>query len=98
MAQASADNIASGNLSETDKIGLRTILAQMDTMSARIRQALGEDSQAPATPALAIQGSTPVSQAAGEEETPAKIEPIAPVTEPTPPSTIDQAEGSMDLD
>lgn len=98
MAQGNADNIASGNLTASEKLSLQAILAQMESVSARIRQKLGEDTQTPSTPALAVQGSTPVSQAAVEEEVPVKMEPLAPAAEPTPPSTVYQAEGSMDLD
>lgn len=98
MAQASSDHIVTGDLNDYDRHGLRTMLAQMETMGARIRQVLGEDAHAPSTQALALQGSTPVSQIAGEEETAGKLETLAPMTEPTPPLTNDQAEGPMDVE
>lgn len=98
MAQGNADNIASGDLTDGDKIGLRAMLAQMESMSTRIRLALGEDARSAATPEVAVQGTTPVSQIGGEEDPPEKMEPVGPLTEPTPPSTVDQAESAMDLD
>jgi hypothetical protein len=99
IALGNADNIAAGKLEPEDKLSLRTMLVQMDVMSARIRQALGDDDRSPGSSAAAPQGATPISEVDGEEDQPMdKVEPLAPVTEPTPPSTIDQAEVSMDLD
>ncbi|GJN77519.1 hypothetical protein PLIIFM63780_001010 [Purpureocillium lilacinum] len=98
MAKANADNIASGNLTDDDKQGLRATLAQMEAMSARIRQVLGDDKPLHDNAAGAADARTPVSEPPGIHESSEKLEQLPPVTEPTPPSTIDHAEGSMDLD
>jgi hypothetical protein len=99
MARASADNLAAETLTDNDRLGLRTMLAQMDAMSAKIRYLLGEDTLPSSPPDLIIQGTTPISEPAGDMDGPEKVEQLAPLTEPTPPSTFDQAdEGSMDLD
>lgn len=42
MARGNADNIALGQLTDSDKQSLRAMLAQMDAMSSRIRQVLGD--------------------------------------------------------
>ncbi|KAJ4158275.1 uncharacterized protein LMH87_008808 [Akanthomyces muscarius] len=42
MARGNADNIALGQLADSDKLSLRAMLAQMDAMSNRIRQVLGD--------------------------------------------------------
>lgn len=98
MARGNADNFASGKLTENDKISLRATLAQMDAMSSRIRHLLGEKSQSPTIP-------TPVPGAATPPAEPSSVSPIDKpddslllITEPTPPSTVDHAEGSMELD
>lgn len=49
MARSSADNLAAGNLTDDDKVGLRAMLAQMDAMGSRIRQMLGDKPQSPST-------------------------------------------------
>ena len=98
MAKANADNIASGNLTEDDKQGLRATLSQMEAMSARIRQVLGDDKPLHDNAAGAADARTPVSEPPGIHESSEKLEQLPPLTEPTPPSTIDHAEGSMDLD
>ncbi|KAI9166856.1 hypothetical protein HJFPF1_02971 [Paramyrothecium foliicola] len=98
MARANADNFATEKLTDNDKLGLRTMLAQMEAMSARIRQVLGEDAPPSSPPDLIIQGTTPISEPPGDIDTPEKVNHLAPMTEPTPPSTFDQADGSMELD
>lgn len=98
MAKGNADNIASGQLTRDDKQSLRATLAQMEAMSARIREVLGDDKPSPETPAMTADAHTPVSESSDINEPSEKLESIAPVTEPTPPSTVDHAEGSMDLD
>lgn len=102
MAKANADNIQVGHLTDDDKLGLRALLTQMEAMSARVRQALGED--APLTGVAAAprgQGSvldvlSPENSAFADPDD--KVTAPPPVTEPTPPSTIDHAEGAMELD
>lgn len=101
MAKANAQNIASGHLTDEDKLGLRALLAQMDAISARVRQALGQDAPlagvaaAPLGQASALDVLSPENSAIAELDD--KV-PAPPVTEPTPPSTVDHAEGAMDLD
>lgn len=85
MAKANADNIAAGRLTDEDRLGLRALLTQMDAMSTRVRHLLGEDAPCPRVAAA------PLGQGKLVTAPP-------PVTEPTPPSTIDHAEGAMDLD
>jgi hypothetical protein len=109
IAQTNADNLAFGQLRDDDKQGLRALAAQMDAMSSRIRQVLGGESEAPkvqeetpvlSQPAVAVPAkeSTPFSDTHGAEHVCEKPEASAPVTEPTPPSTIDHGEGTMDVD
>ncbi|KAJ6785833.1 hypothetical protein PWT90_10241 [Aphanocladium album] len=117
MARGNADNIALGQLTEGDRQSLRAMLAQMDAMSSRIRQVLGESKHAvssmptpdptaatppPSLPAedsivtAALQrASSPI---APKKEEDATITSMAALTEPTPPLTIENAEGTMDLD
>ncbi|EQK97697.1 histone deacetylase Rpd3S complex subunit [Ophiocordyceps sinensis CO18] len=95
MAKSNADNVAVGQLTQDDRQGLRAMLAQIDAMGARIRQVLGEDK--PEMAAVSADARTPVSEPPGVNES-TKLEPNAPVAEPTPPSTVDHAEGSMELD
>lgn len=97
MAKSNADNVAVGRLTRDDRQGLRALLAQVDAMGVRIRQVLGEDKPAPERPPVSADARTPVSEPPGANES-GKLEPMAPVAEPTPPSTVDHAEGSMDLD
>jgi hypothetical protein len=94
MAKNSANNIATGLLTDGDKVGLRALLAQMDAMSARIRDVLGE---APRMLERDNEMSNILSPEESVIDTTGKMTPT-PVTEPTPPSTFDHAEGSMDLD
>lgn len=102
MAKTNAQNIASGHLTEEDKLGLRALLAQMEAMSARVRQALDQDAPSASVAAAPLgQGSvldvlSPESSAIAELDD--KVAAPPPVTEPTPPSTVDHAEGTMDLD
>lgn len=95
MAQHNAANkVGAGKLTDCDRIGLRALLAQMDAMSARIRDALGE------APRMLERDNDMPNILSPEEsvvDTTGKMTPT-PVTEPTPPSTIDHAEGTMDLD
>lgn len=100
LAQTSAESIISGELADTDKQGLRLLLAQMDAMSSRIRQVLAEDIKPPCTSqpgSPASRQTTPAFNKLGQAQD-EKLEASEPVTEPTPPSTVDQAEGSMDVD
>ncbi|KAJ3518994.1 hypothetical protein NM208_g14302 [Fusarium decemcellulare] len=99
MAKSDAGNITAGHLTDVDKLSLRALLTQMDAMGARIRQLLGEPSGV--TTAMLDQEDvipnilSPQDSAIAEPLD--KVAPL-PVTEPTPPSTIDHAEGSMELD
>lgn len=104
MAKSSADNIALNQLTDTDRLGLRAMLTQMEAMSTRIRQVLGEEETvAPRTPApkaIKAEMSSPVtviSNGIGHLHH-VKMDTPPLVTEPTPPSTVDHAEGPMDLD
>ncbi|KAM3454477.1 hypothetical protein MY3296_002934 [Beauveria thailandica] len=47
MARGNADNFALGQLTDSDKLSLRAMLAQMDAMSSRIRQVLGDTKPPP---------------------------------------------------
>ncbi|KAF4984024.1 hypothetical protein FZEAL_682 [Fusarium zealandicum] len=99
MAKTDAGNIATGNLTGGDKLSLRALLSQMDAMGARIRQLLGEPSSV--TAAMLDQDVIPNILSPGDSamaEPLDKVTALPPVTEPTPPSTIDHAEGAMELD
>ena len=104
MARANADNVAfHGQLTDDDRLGLRATLAQMDAMSSRIRQVLGDDDVAatPAPPTIKAEAeaSSPFAGAESLHGLVAHKADVVPVvTEPTPPSTVDHADGSMDLD
>lgn len=89
IAQGNADSIARKRLAETDRQSLRALLAQMDAVSANIRSILSDQEQL-ATDRDHSTGSS--SKDADAMDT----DPL--VTEPTPPSTIDHAEGAMDFD
>jgi hypothetical protein len=95
IAQGDADNIARDQLATRDKVSLRALLAQMEAMSGKIREALGEEA-APSLPST-FGGQGPPSTIADSKGTVDKMDPEPPVTEPTPPSTIDH-EGAMDFD
>jgi hypothetical protein len=99
MAKANADNIASGHLAQEDKMGLRAMLAQMNAMGDRIRHLLGDEAPPPTsvTHKTNDRGS-PVTDTSDVDTFPEKTEPLAPVTEPTPPSTVDHGEVTMELD
>lgn len=103
MAKANADNIAAGRLTDEDRLGLRALLTQMNAMSTRVRQLLGEDAPCPGVAAAPLgQGSaldilSPENSAIAHQDDKLITAP-PPVTEPTPPSTIDHAEGAMELD
>lgn len=100
MAKGNADNIASGQLNNGDRLGLRAMLAQMDAMSTHIRQLLTSDNSTPAPQIIKAEASSPITESTTGLNDPRaeKMDPSFPVTEPTPPSTVDHAEGSMDLD
>ncbi|KAK7404182.1 hypothetical protein QQX98_010024 [Neonectria punicea] len=102
MAKTNADNIALGQLTSNDKVSLRALLAQMDAMGARIREVLGEAPPSHITAAMLGQDSAvldvPSPQDSAIAEPHEKDLGALPITEPTPPSTIDHAESSMDLD
>lgn len=100
MAKGDADNIASGNLVQNDRMSLRAMLAQMDAMGDRIRHLLGDEAPPTASmPKAADAGSPTITDTSGVDTfLPEKTEPSAPVTEPTPPSTVDHGEGTMELD
>lgn len=97
MAKTNADNVELGKLTDDDRIGLRTMMLQMDAISARIRKTLGEDSNSAAS-ALASPGATSIAEVTPISSPREKMQTMAPVTEPTPPSTVGQGEGAMDLD
>lgn len=97
MAKTNADNIEMGKLTDDDRLGLRAMMLQMDAISARIRKTLGEDS-ASAASALASPGATSIAEDTPVSSPRDKLQAVAPITEPTPPSTIGQGEGAMDLD
>lgn len=98
MTKTDAGNIATGHLTDSDKLSLRVLLAQMDAMGSRIRHLLGE----PDTTTMLDQEHeipsilSPQDSAIAEPLDKVAVPP--PVTEPTPPSTIDHAEGAMELD
>lgn len=98
MTKTDAGNIATGDLTDGDKLSLRVLLAQMDAMGSRIRHLLGE----PDTTTMLDQEHeipsilSPQDSAIAEPLDKVAVPP--PVTEPTPPSTIDHAEGAMELD
>jgi hypothetical protein len=104
MAKTDAANVATGHLTDNDKLSLRALLTQMDTMGARIRHLLGEPigatATATATATMLDQDAIPSILSPQDSAIAEPFDKITapPVTEPTPPSTIDHAEGSMDLD
>lgn len=99
MAKANADNIASGHLVQEDKMGLRAMLAQMNAMGDRIRHLLGDEAPPPTSVAHKTNDrGSPVTDTSDVDTFPEKTEPLAPVTEPTPPSTVDHGEVTMELD
>ncbi|RGP80623.1 essential subunit of the histone deacetylase rpd3s complex [Fusarium longipes] len=98
MTKTDASNISAGHLTENDKFSLRILLTQMDAMGSRIRQLLGE----PDGGSAAMLDEEVIPSILSPQDS-AIAEPLdkvtaLPVTEPTPPSTFDHAEGSMDLD
>ncbi|KAM5351521.1 hypothetical protein ACJ41O_004244 [Fusarium nematophilum] len=100
MARTNAGNIGTGHLTDGDKLSLRALLTQMDAMGARIRCLLGEE---PSGVTAAMLGQEDVIPSILSPQDSAIAEPLdkvtaPPVTEPTPPSTIDHAEGAMELD
>ncbi|PNP47636.1 hypothetical protein TGAMA5MH_01459 [Trichoderma gamsii] len=99
MAKANADNIASGHLLQEDKMGLRAMLAQMNAMGDRIRHLLGDEAPPPTSVTYKTNDrGSPVTDTSDVDTFPEKAEPLAPVTEPTPPSTVDHGEVTMELD
>lgn len=85
IAKGNAESIARDRLVETDRQSLRALLAQMEAMSASIRTILGANEQ-------------PVITTKTESKDVEAMDADPLVTEPTPPSTIDHAEGAMDYD
>lgn len=100
MAKTDAANVATGHLTDNDKHSLRALLTQMDAMGARIRHLLGEPTSATAIATMLDQDAIPSILSPQDSAIAEPLDKVAapPVTEPTPPSTIDHAEGSMDLD
>ncbi|OAA43092.1 Essential subunit of the histone deacetylase Rpd3S complex [Metarhizium rileyi] len=100
MAKGNAENFVSGQLTPNDRLGLRAMLAQMDAMSTRIRQVLAVDSATCASQPIKAEASSPVTELTTGLNDPRadKLDASMPVTGPTPPSTVDHGEGTMDLD
>ncbi|KAL6698732.1 hypothetical protein J3F84DRAFT_233181 [Trichoderma pleuroticola] len=98
IAKGNADNIASGHLVQDDRMSLRAMLAQMNAMGDRIRHLLGDEAPPTAVTHKATDAGSPITDASGVDTFPEKTEPNAPITEPTPPSTVDHGEGTMELD
>ncbi|CAJ0553906.1 Ff.00g124180.m01.CDS01 [Fusarium sp. VM40] len=100
MAKTDAANVATGHLTDNDKHSLRALLTQMDAMGARIRHLLGEPTSATAIATMLDQDAIPSILSPQDSAIAEPLDKVTapPVTEPTPPSTIDHAEGSMDLD
>ncbi|UKZ54927.1 hypothetical protein TrVGV298_008741 [Trichoderma virens] len=98
IARGNADNIASGQLVQDDKMSLRAMLAQMNAMGDRIRHLLGDEAPPTELAHKATDTGSPITDTSGVDTFPEKTEPTAPVTEPTPPSTVDHGEGTMELD
>ncbi|KAM0255566.1 hypothetical protein ACHAQJ_005637 [Trichoderma viride] len=99
MARGNADNIASGHLVQEDKMGLRAMLAQINAMGDRIRHLLGDEAPPPTSVIhKTTDRGSPVTDTSDVDTFPEKTEPMAPVTEPTPPSTVDHGEVTMELD
>ena len=96
IAQGDADNIARDHLAGQDKVSLRALLAQLETMSGRIRGVLGDEAL-PSLPATLGGQGPPPSTIADSKGSVDKMDSEPLVTEPTPPSTIDH-EGAMDFD
>ncbi|KAF5655431.1 essential subunit of the histone deacetylase rpd3s complex [Fusarium heterosporum] len=97
MTKTDAANLATGHLTDNDKLSLRALLTQMDSMGARIRHILGEPVGVTAT--MLDQDVIPSILSPQDSAIAEPLDKVsAPVTEPTPPSTIDHAEGSMELD
>ncbi|KAF5673347.1 essential subunit of the histone deacetylase rpd3s complex [Fusarium circinatum] len=100
MAKADASNLSTGHLTESDKLSLRVLLNQMDSMGARIRHLLGEPEPVGISATMQDQDVIPSILSPQDSAIAEPLDKVTahPVTEPTPPSTIDHAEGSMDLD
>ncbi|WXC62425.1 hypothetical protein SNK03_008275 [Fusarium graminearum] len=98
MTKTDASNVSTGHLTDNDKRSLRALLAQVDSVGSRIRQLLGE----PDGVSAALLNEDVIPSILSPQDS-AIAEPLdkvtaLPVTEPTPPSTFDHTEGSMDLD
>ncbi|RDA87686.1 hypothetical protein CP532_3819 [Ophiocordyceps camponoti-leonardi (nom. inval.)] len=97
MAKTNADNVAKGRLSASDKKGLGALLAQMEAMGQKIRSMLDEGEEKPCSASAGGGGGGGGGR--GREGAGDGIVPLPqPLAEPTPPSTVDHAEGSMDLE
>ncbi|RDA92368.1 hypothetical protein CP533_4409 [Ophiocordyceps camponoti-saundersi (nom. inval.)] len=90
MAKTNAATLSKGPLSPSDRRGLGALLAQMEAMSTRIRSMLDEK---PSPSSSSSPSAATAPTGAGVVHT------AQPLAEPTPPSTVDHAEGSsMDLE
>lgn len=89
IAKGNADSIARDRLAETDRQSLRALLAQMEAMSASIRTILGGEEEPAADRSHLTRNDS-------KDMDVMDTDPL--VTEPTPPSTIDHAEGVIDYD
>jgi hypothetical protein len=92
MAKTDASNIITGYLTDTDKLGLRTLLAQINLTEGRIRHLLGEPISVPATTV-----DKDVIPGIASPKDSAIAEPLVQATSPS--STIEDSEGGdMELD
>ncbi|RBR19081.1 uncharacterized protein FIESC28_05752 [Fusarium coffeatum] len=98
MTKTDASNISTGHLTDNDKLSLRALLTQMDAMGSRIRQLLGEPDGVSAS--MLEEDVIPSILSPQDSAIAEPLDKVTalPVTEPTPPSTIDHAEGAMELD
>lgn len=98
MTKTDASNISTGSLTDNDKRSLRALLTQMDAMGSCIRRLLGEPDGMSAT--MLNEDVIPSILSPQDSAIAEPLDKVTalPVTEPTPPSTIDHGEGSMDLD
>ena len=98
MTKTDASNISTGHLTDNDKLSLRALLTQMDAMGSRIRQLLGEPDGVSAS--MLKEDVIPSILSPQDSAIAEPLDKVTalPVTEPTPPSTIDHAEGAMELD
>lgn len=99
MAKGNVQNYSRRKLEATDKASLRAMLAQVDALGSTIRELLGGDAEVPVPSAITPRGTeTPEPVLPEHKEANGKMDQDGPVTEPTPPSTIDNIDGPMDFD